>query len=396
MNYDIIIIGGGIVGLATAYQILNSKPDSKLLILEKENEIAQHQTGNNSGVIHSGIYYEPGSSKALNCRKGYSMLLDFCRENNVPYKLCGKIIVATDNTEIPYLDKIFENGVQNGLTQIKVIGEEEIKEIEPHSVGVKGIHVPEAGIVDYSTVAEKLAALIQEKGGEIRLGAKVNQIDQNLTVHSTIGDSKATIIVNCAGLYADKIALMTESNIPFRILPFRGEYYKLKSEKSNLVNGLIYPVPDPAFPFLGVHFTKKIDGSVEAGPNAVLAFRKEGYKKRQVHVQELISTLSYSGFRKIASKYWKKGLAEMKRSFSKSDFTAALKKLIPEITSEDLVKGGSGVRAQACDAKGNMINDFLFIEREGIIHVCNSPSPAATSCLAIGAEISSKVVLQLS
>ncbi len=398
MEFDIIIVGGGIVGLASAYQTLNQYPGLKVCVLEKETEIAKHQTGNNSGVIHSSIYYKPGSKKALNCKKGYDLLLDFCDKNDIQYELCGKVIVATDENEIPLLEKIYSNGVANGLENLSFLNEEQLKEKEPHVGGIKGIWVPQAGIIDYNDVAHKYKEKIENLDGEIKLGHKVSEIikdDNKLSVITSKGEISAKLFVNCAGLFSDKVAKMTGQNIDFKILPFRGEYYVLKPEKTNLVRGLIYPVPNPNFPFLGVHFTKMIKGGVEAGPNAVLAFKREGYRKRDVNISELLETITYPGFINIAKKYWKDGTYEMYRSFSKNAFVKALQKLIPEIKSEDVIPGDAGVRAQACDKKGNLIDDFLILEQECIINVCNAPSPAATSSLAIGEYISNKIISKL-
>ncbi len=390
MQYDITIIGGGIVGLATAYKLLQKDASLKIAVIEKENRVAVHQTGNNSGVLHSGIYYKPGSLKAKNCIEGYNMMVNFCRDNQVAYDVCGKIIVATDKSELPTLHGIYERGIANGLNKIRKITAAEANEIEPHVNCLEAILVPYAGIVSYRDVSEKLAALIQSKGGEIILNSPVKNIaHQNgiVTVETTHQSFQSKFLINCAGLYSDKIATFTQPVSDFMILPFRGEYYELKPEKQFLVNHLIYPVPNTDFPFLGVHFTRMIHGGIEAGPNAVLAFRREGYKNTDVHLGELTETLLFPGFRKITSKYWKTGWMELRRSFSKKLFVKALQKLIPEITENDLVPGGSGVRAQACDRNGNLIDDFYFIESAGEIHVCNAPSPAATSALSIGEHV---------
>ncbi len=391
MKYQYTIIGGGIVGLATAYQLLKQKPGLKLAILEKENAVAAHQTGHNSGVIHSGLYYKPGSLKAKNCITGYQMLLDFCNENNVPYDLCGKLVVATHASEIVELDKLYQRGLENGLTQIKEIGQEEANEIEPHLKVVKGLKVPYTGIIDYTVVCEKLASLVQEMGGEIFTGYKVEGIDlitNNVCIHTPQRDFYTVNYINCAGLYSDKVAGLTKKNIDTRIIPFRGEYYMLKPEKRNLVKNLIYPVPDPNFPFLGVHFTRMIDGGVEAGPNAVFAFKREGYTMSDVDLVEMFESMAWPGFQKVMGKYWKTGLGEFYRSFSKAAFTRALQKLVPEIQEDDLIPAEAGVRAQACDKFGGLIDDFKIIEEEHAIHILNAPSPAATSSLSIGLAIS--------
>jgi (S)-2-hydroxyglutarate dehydrogenase len=391
VRQDIIIVGGGIVGLATALQIKKSVPSLKILLLEKETELAKHQTGNNSGVIHSGIYYKPGSLKATNCIRGYHLLIDFCKENGIPFDLCGKIIVATDEAEKPLLQNLFVRGEQNGLTNLKRLTQGQLKEYEPHVTGIEGIFVPQTGIVDYKLVAEKYGEVLRHLGGEINLGEKVVDIkttEQEVTVITTKQTYQSKLLINCAGLYSDKVARMTSKNLNVKIIPFRGEYYKLKKEKENLVKNLIYPVPDPNFPFLGVHFTRMAKGGVEAGPNAVLAFRREGYKKSQINLAELGETLAWPGFQKVAAKYWRTGMGEMYRSFSKAAFTKALQKLIPEIQESDLVEGGAGVRAQACDREGGLVDDFLIIEEKQVINVCNAPSPAATSSLAIGETVS--------
>jgi (S)-2-hydroxyglutarate dehydrogenase len=390
VKYDVIIIGGGIVGLATALKINASNPRLQVLVLEKENEVAKHQTGNNSGVIHSGLYYKPGSLKAKNCIRGYNLLLEFCNQNGVAYDLCGKIVVATEEKELPLLKNLFERGHQNGLTNFRMLNADQLKEYEPHVNGLAGFFVPQTGIVDYKVVAEKYAELIRKNGGEIMLNEKVIDIrlsPSDVTVITEKSSYSAKLAVNCGGLYSDKIARLTVPDLNVKIIPFRGEYYKLKKEKEYLVKNLIYPVPDPNFPFLGVHFTRMMKGGVEAGPNAVLAFRREGYKKSQINLSELLETLAWPGFQKVAKKYWRTGLGEMHRSFSKAAFTKALQKLLPEIQEADLVDGGAGVRAQACDRTGGLVDDFLIREEKQVINVCNAPSPAATSSLAIGETI---------
>jgi (S)-2-hydroxyglutarate dehydrogenase len=389
--YDVIVIGGGIVGLATALQIKNSNPQLNLLLIEKESALAEHQTGNNSGVIHSGLYYKPGSLKATNCINGYHMLLAFCKENEILFELCGKIVVATEEKEIPLLNNLLIRGEQNGLKNLKRLNKEQLKEYEPHVNGIEGIFVPQTGIVDYVKVALKYGELIQKSGGEIKLGERVLTIqkDGNKSIVVTQKQSySGKLIINCAGLYSDKVARMTVPNVNVKIIPFRGEYFKLRAEKEYLVKNLIYPVPDPNFPFLGVHFTRMAKGGVEAGPNAVLAFAREGYKKSTINLSELAESLAWPGFQKVAKKYWRTGMGEMYRSFSKSAFTRALQKLIPEIQESDLVEGGAGVRAQACDRDGGLVDDFLILEDQHVINVCNAPSPAATSSLAIGETVS--------
>ncbi|MBL7874842.1 MAG: L-2-hydroxyglutarate oxidase [Cyclobacteriaceae bacterium] len=389
--YDITIIGGGIVGLATALTLTKSNPLLKILLLEKETELAKHQTGNNSGVIHSGLYYKPGSLKATNCIRGYNLLIDFCNENEIPFDLCGKIVVATEQNELALLENLYVRGQQNGLQNLKKLRKEELLEYEPHVAGLAGIFVPQTGIVDYKLVAQKYGDLIQSMGGQINLGEKVLAIQSSEDKSVVVTQKKSyttKLVINCAGLYSDKVARMTVPNLNVKIIPFRGEYYKLTKEKEYLVKNLIYPVPDPNFPFLGVHFTRMAKGGVEAGPNAVLAFKREGYKKSDINFSELGETLAWPGFQKVASKYWRTGFGEMYRSFSKAAFTKALQKLIPEIVESDLAPGGAGVRAQACDRNGGLVDDFLILEEKKVINVCNAPSPAATSSLAIGETVS--------
>ncbi|WP_426479711.1 L-2-hydroxyglutarate oxidase [Chryseobacterium sp. CBSDS_008] len=395
MNYDIIIIGAGLVGLATAYQTKLKNPDSKILILEKENDVALHQSGHNSGVIHSGIYYKPGSLKAKNCIEGYNSVINFAEKYGIRYDLCGKIIVATSQEELPLLDTIYKRGVENGLQNLKYLSREEFREIEPHCEGVKAIKVPQTGIIDYPGIARKIKELFEELGGEVRFNNEVkNIIDKKseIIVNTNISEFKAQKLISCAGLYSDKITKMTNEKNDVVIIPFRGEYYKIKDEKKYLVKHLIYPVPDPNFPFLGVHFTRMIDGNIEAGPNAVLAFKKEGYHFFDFNFNETMQTMLWPGFRKIVAKYGKTGMGEMHRSLSKSAFTKALQKLLPEIQENDLVAGGSGVRAQACDRNGGLIDDFDIVKNGNIIHVRNAPSPAATSCLSIGNKISELII----
>lgn len=393
---DIIIIGGGIVGLATALQIKQQRPNLSVTVLEKETHVAAHQTGHNSGVIHSGLYYKPGSLKATNCIRGYWSLIEFCERENIPYELCGKIVVATKPEQIPQLNMLYERGQQNGLEGLKKLSLAQMREIEPYVNGVEGIRVPQTGIIDYKQVCEKYAQKFRELGGEVRLGEKVEQLTPGNSLSVVVtnkGAYEAKLVVNCAGLYSDKVAQMTQRDpINLKIVPFRGEYYKLKPEKEYLVKHLIYPVPDPNFPFLGVHYTRMVHGGVEAGPNAVLAFAREGYRKSDINAKELFETLSWPGFQKVAAKYWETGLGEMYRSFSKSAFTKALQELIPDIREEDLMDGGSGVRAQACDRTGGLLDDFAIFETDRAINVCNAPSPAATSSLSIGLTVSEKVI----
>jgi L-2-hydroxyglutarate oxidase len=397
MTYDIVVVGGGIVGLSSAYHLLKSNPELKLVVLDKESHVAAHQTGHNSGVIHSGIYYKPGSLKAQNCINGYNMLIDFCNVHDIAYELCGKLIVATHEKEIPELDKLYKRGLENGLNEIFMVTAEEIAQYEPHLNGVKAIRVPYTGIIDYVVMCEKLAQLVIEMGGTVSLNQKVVGIDARASetvIKTETHEWQTTMLVNCAGLYCDKIAEMAGEKSDIRIIPFRGEYFMLREDRKHLVKGLIYPVPDPNFPFLGVHFTRMIDGGVEAGPNAVFAFKREGYHKSDVDVKELIESLTWPGFQKVAAKYWQTGLGEFYRSFSKSAFTRALQRLIPEVQEDDLVPAEAGVRAQACDKTGGLLDDFKIIERHNAVHILNAPSPAATSSLSIGQSIAQLVIKQ--
>lgn len=399
MKTDIIIIGGGIVGLSTAYQLLQLNPNLTVTILEKENAVAKHQTGNNSGVIHSGIYYKPGSLKAQNCLRGYDMLIDFCKAQNIEYELCGKIIVAIKPEEIAGLEALYQRGIQNGLSGLRFLSTDEIKQYEPNCSGFKGVFVPQTGIVDYKQVAIKLAENITlNTNGNIILNSKIQAIvggEHGAVVHTDTERFEARLVINCAGLYCDKVAAMAGEKLNMKILPFRGEYYAIKPEKAHLVKNLIYPVPDPNFPFLGVHFTRRIGGEIEAGPNAVFAFQREGYKKTDFKWSEFWDAISFAGFRKVASKYWKTGLGEYHRSYFKPAFVKALQQLVPSITEDDLIPAGSGVRAQACDKEGGLIDDFYIQESTSFIHVLNAPSPAATSSLSIGLELAERAMKKL-
>lgn len=398
MKYDITIIGAGIVGLATAYQLSKKRPDLKIAIIEKEEGVAQHQTSHNSGVIHSGIYYKPGSSKAINCRKGYRYLLEFCEQYQIDYQLCGKVIVATKPSELTQLEELYERGIANGLVGIRKLNKAETLEKEPYVNALASIWVPEAGIIDYKQVAKKYLEIVKERGGKLYPSQslfKVVRKGNDLRIYTDKRELQTNVLITCAGLYADKVAKLTKQKIDFQILPFRGEYYLLKEEQEYLVNHLIYPIPNPDFPFLGVHFTPRIGGGIEAGPNAVLAFKREGYSRWHYNAKEFRETLRYPGFKKIARKHWKIGLLEQYRSYSKPAFVRALRQLIPLIKHSDLMRGGSGVRAMACDSKGNLIDDFLILEQDRIINVCNAPSPAATASLAIGEMVAEKALLQL-
>jgi (S)-2-hydroxyglutarate dehydrogenase len=391
MNYNIVIVGGGIVGLATAMKLKAKNPSLKIAVVEKEKTLAAHQTGHNSGVIHSGIYYKPGSLKATNCINGYNDLLNFCNQENINHKLCGKIIVATDKSELQPLENIYKRGLENGLTGLKKLKEQELKEYEPHVNGIAGIFVPQTGIIDYKQVTAKYAEVFKRAQGEIFLNEKVTDIKTTSSSCEVVTENKtfsAQLVINCAGLFSDKIASLTRRDLNVRIIPFRGEYYELKPEKHHLVKTLIYPVPDPNFPFLGVHFTNMIGGGVEAGPNAVFAFKREGYNKTDFNLGDVTSSLAWPGFRTVMMKYWKTGLGEYYRSFSKAAFTKALQRLIPEVQESDLLPGGAGVRAQACDRTGGLLDDFSIVQEKQMINVLNAPSPAATSSLAIGDTIS--------
>ena len=390
---DVIVIGGGIVGLATAYKLLEQKPGLKLRILEKEKSIGLHQSGHNSGVIHSGIYYKPGSMKAKNCRRGVRELLLFCDKFNVQYDLCGKVIVAVNSEEVNRLDALYKRGLENGISDVRIIDSQELKDLEPHATGIKAIHVPSMGIINYTSVVEELAKQIIKRGGKIKTKATVKGFVRKASeciVNTQTCDYPTGLVINCSGLYSDKIAQLAGENSSIRIIPFRGEYYVLKPESRHLVNSLIYPVPDPRFPFLGVHFTRRIDGSVEAGPNAVLATAREGYRRRDFSFQETWELLTNPGFWKIGRNYWKTGMGEYTRSLFKPLFVKALQHLVPAIQGSDLVPGGSGVRAQAMDKTGKLLDDFCIVQSERFIHVLNAPSPAATASFAIGSIIAAQ------
>jgi L-2-hydroxyglutarate oxidase len=389
-KHDVIIIGAGIVGLATAYNILKTNPDLEIIILEKENKIALHQTGRNSGVIHSGIYYKPGSLKAMNCRAGKKLLEEFCLQEGVPFETSGKIIIATEESELERLNNLYQRGVANGVN-CRIIEQAEIKELEPYVNGIKAIHVPEAGIIDYLDVCNKLAGIITDKGGSIKLSEKVVSINDwidEIIINTTKDEYRAKYLINCSGLYSDHVAKLSGFVPGIKIIPFRGEYYQLQPEAEYLCNNLIYPVPDPAFPFLGVHFTRMLKGGVECGPNAVLAMAREGYHKTDINWSELAEILNYPGMRKIAYKHWKTGLGEVWRSISKKAFTKALSRLIPAIREKDLIPIEAGIRAQAVAPDGAILDDFYIQDNKRIINVLNAPSPAATASFNIGRVIS--------
>jgi (S)-2-hydroxyglutarate dehydrogenase len=390
---DVAVIGGGIVGLATAYQVTRQYPGRRVVVLEKETELAHHQTGHNSGVLHTGIYYKPGSMKAVNCRAGKQAMEEFCAAEGISYEICGKVIVAVDESELPALERIYERGQAN-LVSCTKIDKDRLAELEPHAAGVGGIHVPGAGIVNYRQVCQRLAERVRERDGEILMSTKVMAINKNgdgVVLTSTSGDVRARQVVNCAGLHCDRVTAMSGEKPGAKIVPFRGEYFELKPEVHHFCKNLIYPVPDPNFPFLGVHFTRMIDGSVECGPNAVLAFAREGYNKTDLNIADLVESLTYPGFLRMAAKYWRMGMGEMWRSISKAAFVKALQRLLPEIRAEHLKPAPAGVRAQAVTREGGLVDDFLIQETDRVINVGNAPSPAATASLNIGKLIAERL-----
>ena len=394
-RFDIAIVGAGIVGLATAMDLATRRPDLRLVVLEKESTVAAHQTGNNSGVIHAGLYYKPGSLKASMVVEGARRMVAFCQEHDLPYELCGKVVVATSEQELPRLEELQRRGTANGVPGLVRINAGEIAEHEPHAAGLEGLWSPNTGIVDYLAVTQKYAEIVTKHGGELRLDTEVLGISaetKGLVLQTTGQAVQTRTLINCAGLQSDTIAKMMGSTHGLRIVPFRGEYYKLAPKSQRLVRGLIYPVPDPQFPFLGVHYTKKIDGSVEAGPNAVLAFAREGYGKTAFSLGHVLGLLAFPGFWVMAAKYWRMGFGEMYRSWNKRAFIQALRTLLPELSMEDIAAGGAGVRAQAMDSKGNLLDDFSFIDSPRAIHVLNAPSPAATASITIGEAIASKAL----
>jgi L-2-hydroxyglutarate oxidase len=388
-SYDVAIIGGGIVGMSTAMALTGSCRVA-LIVLEAEDHLAAHQTGNNSGVIHSGIYYKPGSLKARNCVEGREALYRFCQEQGIAHDRCGKIVVATQTSDLPLLDELERRGQANGVLGIQKLSAEQLKEHEPHVVGLAGLLVPETGIVNYAEVTRVYGRLTQEHGGTIRTGARVRKVHRRSTelrLETTRGEVVCRHVINCGGLHSDHVARMSGVDPKVQIVPFRGEYYQLTAGRRFLVRNLIYPVPDPRFPFLGVHFTRMIGGSVEAGPNAVLALKREGYRLGDVSIRDCLEMASFGGFWRLVGKYWKTGSGELYRSLSKGAFVKALQKLIPELTAEDIVPAGAGVRAQAVDATGSLVDDFRIVEDERMIHVLNAPSPAATASLSIGRTV---------
>ncbi len=387
---DVAIIGAGVVGLAVGLQLVRKNPGLKVIVLDKENEVASHQTGHNSGVIHSGLYYKPGSLKARLCVEGSAAMVQFCEQHAVPFDICGKIIVATEESEIPGLNELLRRGRANGVSGLRELNAQQIREIEPNASGLRGIHVPTTGITDFKIVSGKYAELIRQGGGEILTNSGVLRIvheADGIVLETASGTIQARFAVNCAGLQSDLIARMAGASLGLRIVPFRGEYFELVPSKQHLIKGLVYPVADPRFPFLGVHFTKRIHGGIEAGPNAVLSLKREGYNRTSFDLSDALSTASFIGFWKMASRHWKSGMAEVYRSWNKQAFTRALQKLLPSLTEQDIQPAGSGVRAQALDRHGNLLDDFHFVYQDRILHVCNVPSPAATASLMIGREI---------
>ena len=394
-NIDLAVIGGGIVGCATALAISSRNPNLKIALLEKEASLASHQTGHNSGVIHAGLYYKPGSMKAETCASGREALYRFCNVHDIPHQRCGKVVVAVDDTELPALEELERRGKANGLEGLQRLSVSQLQEHEPHVRGVAGLFVPQTGIVDYVRVTQKLAELYQSRGGLVHLNSTVSKIQKKqdgYLIHSGQKTFEARSLVNCAGLHSDQIARLAGLHPKLRIIPFRGEYYEFKPERSKLVNHLIYPVPDPLMPFLGVHFTRMIDGTVEAGPNAVLAWRREGYRRSDISLPDLADTFAFAGFWKLSARFWKTGIEEYRRSFSKKQFVKSLQRLMPEVRESDLVPGGSGVRAQAVDSEGRMVDDFCIQTEGRMVHVLNAPSPAATASLSIAEHIADKVM----
>jgi len=391
--YDIVVIGGGIIGTSTALS-LQDKSLKKVLLIESERELAIHQTGNNSGVIHSGLYYIPGSLKAKNCAEGRELLYKFCLEHNIGFEKCGKIVVASDEGQLPVLDTLLERGAANGLTGIKKLSRDQLKEYEPKVAGIAGLFVPQTGIVDFVQVTKTYAKLFTIAGGEIKTNCRFLSLKKDsheFILNTNDGEIISKFIVNCGGLYCDRIAKLCGINPDLQIIPFRGEYYVLKKEKEHLINNLVYPVPDPRFPFLGVHFTRMINGGIEAGPNAVLAFKREGYLKKDFSFSDVFQMLAFRGFWKMAAKYYKIGFWEFYRSYNKKAFVKALQKLVPEIEENDIQPGGAGVRAQAVESTGRLVDDFSIVEANKIVHVLNAPSPAATASISIGRMIANIV-----
>jgi L-2-hydroxyglutarate oxidase LhgO len=389
-SFDLVVIGGGIVGLSVAMEAVERFPSLRVGLVEKEAAVARHQTGHNSGVIHSGVYYKPGSLKAKNCVAGAAAMVRFCQDHGIPFEICGKVIVATSVSEMAGLNELRKRGVANGVPGIETIVPEQLKELEPHCSGIAALHIPGTGIVDYIAVARKYSDIVRSKGGQVVTGCEVRTIRRSsngIVLETNRGAVEAAWAVNCAGLHSDRIMRMAGDDNGLKIIPFRGEYFELIPEKEGLVKNLIYPVADPRFPFLGVHFTRKIHSGIEVGPNAVLAFKREGYSKTAFNMKDAFEAVSFPGFWRMASKYWSSGIAEYYRSLNKYALTTALQKLVPEVRAHDLKPGGAGVRAQAVDRNGRLLDDFSIMQSERIIHVCNVPSPAATASLIIGKQV---------
>src|SRR5579864_1028521 len=397
-RFHVIIIGGGVVGLAVGLEITRRFPHLRLLVLEKEDGVARHQSGHNSGVIHSGVYYKPGSLKARLCVSGAAAMVEFCREHGIPHQVCGKVIVATSADELPRLESLRQRGEANGLTGLHLIGREELREIEPHARGLQALVVPSTGTTDYALVCEKYAELISAAGGTVLTSARatsIRRLADKIVIETPRGAFSTSALINCAGLHSDRISRMAGDDPGVMIVPFRGEYYDLRPERASLVKALIYPVPDPRFPFLGVHFTRRISGKVDAGPNAVLALAREGYRRTDFSLRDLAASLAFPGFWRMARQHWRSGFDEWRRSLSRAAFVRALQRLAPEITESDLIPGGSGVRAQALKPDGTLVDDFHFVSSGKILHVLNVPSPAATASLTIAKTIVDSAIAPL-
>ena len=394
ITYDVAVVGGGIVGCATALALSRAHPGLKLVLLEKEGRLAAHQTGHNSGVIHAGLYYRPGSLKAQNCTAGREALYALCAEHDLPCERCGKVVVAVDERELPALDELERRGRANGLSGLERLDAAQVRSREPQAAALAGLFVPQTGIVDYTRVTETLAELVRRQGGVIQLGTQVRagrRAADGLTLFTSAGEVRTRFLVNCAGLHCDRVARACGVDPVVRIVPFRGEYYLVRAERRDLVRHLLYPVPDPTLPFLGVHFTRMIDGTLEAGPNAVLAWKREGYRWYDISAADLVDTLAFPGFWRLAGRFWRTGLAEYRRSFSRRAFVTSLQRLVPAVTAADVTRGGAGVRAQAVDRDGRLVDDFRIVTGERMVHVLNAPSPAATASLSIGKVIATEV-----
>lgn len=389
-RYNVVVIGAGVVGLAVGLEITRRFPQLRLLVVEKEDRVARHQSGHNSGVIHSGVYYKPGSLKARLCVTGAAAMVEFCCEHGIPHNVCGKVIVATTANELPRLEDLYRRGQANGLSGLRLIGPDAMREFEPHARGLKALFVPSTGVTDYALVCEKYAELISAAGGSVLTSAAVTGIKRSadeIILETPRGAFSTEAVINCAGLFSDRISQMADDTPSAKIVPFRGEYYEIVPARASLVRALIYPVPDARFPFLGVHFTRRISGKVDAGPNAVLALAREGYRASDINLRDLASSVTYSGLWRMASRYWREGIAEWHRSLSKAAFVRALQRMLPDVVENDFVPAGSGVRAQAVTPDGALVDDFQFVPSGNILHVLNVPSPAATASLAIGKAV---------